>query len=141
MPADHDPETGEVFETAAADGRIRYPSVSTLTDLILMLNDGAFNQDCADKLQAFSADMEEIGCDTERKVKAKITLTIDVDRETDGIYFFTPAIDFKLPKEKGQRTIGWVTGDNRFTPNKPGQGNLFGTIREIAGDARVVREA
>lgn len=129
-----------VDEERAADGRARYPAVSTLTDLIKMLNDGAFDQDCSDKLREFSADMEEMGYDTDRKVKGKIVLTIEVDRETDGIYFFTPAIKFKLPDEKGQRTIGWVTGDNRFTPNKPNQGNLFGTIREVGGD-RAVRGA
>ena len=128
------------YENKGADGRARYPSVSSLTDLIQMLNDGKFNQDCIDKLGEFSADMEEMGCDTERKVKGKIVLTIEVDRETDGIYFFTPSIKFKLPEEKGQRTIGWVTPDNRFTPNKPHQGNLFGTIREVGGD-RTVRGA
>jgi|GEM_PF-586702 len=135
-------DTGRLpaFEEGAADGRARYPAVTTLTDLIQMLNDGKFNQDCIDKLGEFSADMEEMGCETDRKVKGKIVLTIEVDRETDGIYFFTPSIDFKLPKEKGQRTIGWVTSDNRFTPNKPHQGNLFGTIREVGGE-RTVRGA
>lgn len=142
MPQEqYDPDTGEIIEERAADGGRRYPSVTTLTDLIAMLNDGAFNQDCADKLQEFSADMEELGVDTGKKVKGKITLTIEVEREHDGVYFFTPQLTLKLPPEKVGRTIGWVTDDNRFTPNKPGQGNLFGTIREITAEPRTVRSA
>lgn len=131
----------DIDETKAADGTRRYPSVTTLTDLIHMLNDGTFNQDCSDKLGTFAADMEELGVDTGRKVKGKITLAIEVEREADGVYFFTPALALKLPPEKVGRTIGWVTPDNHFTPNKPGQGNLFGTVREITIEARDVREA
>jgi len=136
-----DSETGEVFEDRAADGSQRYPAVTTMTDLIFMLNDGEFNQRCSDKLGAFAADMEELGCDTGKKVKGKIVLLVDVEREHDGVYFFTPTLSVKLPPEKNGRTIGWVTAENRFTPNKPGQGNLFGTVREISNPARTVREA
>lgn len=136
-----DPESGEIFETRAADGGRRYPAATTLTDFVFMLNDGAFNQDAADKLKALAEGLEELGCDTGKKVKGKLTLTVEVERESDGVYFFTPQLAVKLPPEKVQRTIGWVTDDNRFTPNRPGQGNLFGTVREIAAEPRVVRGA
>ena len=128
-----------IDESAAADGTPRYPAVSQLTDLIFMLNDGQFNADCAHKLKAFAEDMEERGCDTGKKIKGKLTLTVEVEREHDGVYFFTPQIKFTLPAEQHGRTIGWVTEDNRFTPNKPRQGNLFGTVREVS-TARTVRE-
>lgn len=134
----HDPETGEIIETRAADGGQRYPSVTTLTDLVHMLNDGQFNADCAHELQAMTETMEEVGGAAGAKVKGKITLTIDVERQHDGVYFFTPALKITLPQEKAARTIGWATPDNRFTPNKPGQGNLFGTIRDVT-PAREVR--
>ena len=127
----HDPDTGELIEQNAADGGKRYPSVTTLTDLVHMLNDGQFNADCAHELQAMTEKMEQLGIDTGGKVKGKIVLTIEVDRQHDGIYFFTPALAIKLPQEKAPRTIGWATADNRFTPNKPNQGNLFGTIRDV----------
>lgn len=134
------PEIEEnTHEVEAADGGKRYPSVTQLTDLIFMLNDGEFNAACADKLKTFAADLEEIGCDTGKKIKGKITLSIEVEREADGIYFFTPQIKLTTPTEKHGRTIGWVTEDNRFTPNKPRQGNLFGTVREV-NPARVVRD-
>jgi len=129
----------EDIETRPADGGARYPAVTQLTDLIFMLNDGQFNADCAPKLGEFAGKLEELGCDTGKKVKGKLTLTIDVEREADGIYFFTPQFKVALPPEKHGRTIGWVTDDNRFTPNQPKQGQLFGTVREVT-PARVVRE-
>ncbi len=136
--ADIDP-TDCTLEMTPADGGQRHPAVTQLTDLVFMLGDGQFNADCADKLQQFAADMEELGIDTGKKVKGKLTLTIDIEREADGIYFFTPGFKLALPPEKHGRTIGWVTADNRFTPNQPRQGNLFGTVREVA-PARTVRD-
>lgn len=133
------PLSGTVDETRAADGTQRYPAVTTLTDLILMLRDGQFNHDVADEIRDFSEQMEVRGCETERKVKGKITLTIEVERETDGIYFFTPDLTFKLPKVPHGRTIGWVTADNAFTPNKPHQGNLFGTMRDVSAGKTEIR--
>jgi hypothetical protein len=127
------------FETRAADGRKRYPAAHTLTDLVFMLQDGAFNQDAGDKLAKFAATMEHLGCDSGKMVKGKITLAIEVNREADGIYFFTPLLTTKLPPEKGQRTIAWVDRDNHFTPNQPGQANLFGTVREVKAEPRAVR--
>lgn len=133
------PASTIVDEETAADGNRRYPAVTQLTDLIFMLGDGQFNADCADKLQRFAEEMEERGIEDGKKVKGKITLTIDVAREHDGVYFFTPDIKLSTPREQHGRTIGWVTPENRFTPNKPNQGNLFGTVRDVT-PARTVRE-
>lgn len=127
------------IELSPADGGQRYPSVRNITDLIMMLNDGGFNNVTAEDLAEFSAKIEEMGVDTGKKIKGKLTLAIDVEREADGVYFFTPQLKFSLPAERHGRTIGWVTADNRFTPNKPRQGNLFGTVREVT-PARTVRD-
>lgn len=81
----HDPRTGEIIETRAADGGRRYPSVVTLTDLIFMLRDGHFNQEVAEDIAEFSGKLEAIGCELERKVKGQITLKIDVERDHDGV--------------------------------------------------------
>src|SRR3546814_20443793 len=87
----HDPETGEIIETSAADGGRRYPSVTTLTDLIHMLNDGQFNADCAHELQAMTEQMEEVGGPAGKKIRGKIVLTPEVERESDGVSFFPHA--------------------------------------------------
>ena len=135
----HDAQSGEILETRAADGTQRYPSVTTLTDLIFMLNDGQFNADKAHDLLEFSETMEEAGIDAGGKVKGKIILEIEVERQHDGVYFFTPALKTKTPTVKEGRTIGWVTNDNRFTPNRPNQGNLFGTVRDVSGGTRNIK--
>ena len=135
----HDADSGEIIEheEIAADGGRRYPSVTTMTDLIHMLNDGQFNHDCAAALQEFAEKLECLGIGTEKKQKGAVTLKIEVERESDGIYFFKPVLTFKLPPEQHGRTIGWLTRDNRFTPNKPNQGNLFGTVRDVSQDRDV----
>lgn len=134
MTEPHDNDAGELI---AADGRRRYPAVTTMKDLILMLGDGQFDADSADKIREFSTAMEEMGIDRGMKIKGKITLHIDVERERDGVYFFTPQLKFSLPPEIHGRTIGWVNDDNSFTPNKPNQGNLFGTIRDVSAGRNV----
>lgn len=136
---EHDTDIPNDPDATAADGGARYPAVTRLSDLIFMLGDGQFNADCAEKLKDFAAEMETLGGDTGAKVKGKITVSIEVEREADGVYFFTPQIKLALPPERHARTIGWVTAENRFTPNQPRQGNLFGTVREVS-PARVIRE-
>jgi hypothetical protein len=140
MSDQHDPDTGEIIETRGADGGQRYPAASTLSDLILMLKDGQFNADSCEPLREFASKLEAAGIDTGKKAKGKITLTIEVDYDHDREFsVLTPSLAFKLPVEKHGATVAWFTSDGRMSPNKPNQGNLFGTIREINTEARVVR--
>ena len=137
---DHNPETGEIIEEYAADGGRRYPAASTLSDLVMMLRDGQFNADSTDPLREFAQKLEAIGIDTGKKAKGKITLTIDVEFDHGREFsILTPSLAFKLPVEKHGETVAWLTTDGRLSPNKPNQGNLFGTIREITTESRVVR--
>lgn len=137
MSEDHDPDTGELI---AADGGRRYPAASTLTDLILMLKDGSFNADSTDPLIEFATKLEALGVDGGKKVKGKITLAIDVEFDPDREFsVLTPSLQFKLPNAKHGQTVAWFTRDGRLSPNKPRQGNLFGTIREVTTEARTVR--
>lgn len=135
-----DPATGEICEEIAADGSRRYPAASTLSDLVLMLRDGQFNADTAGGLREFATKLEAAGVDTGRKAKGKIVLTIEVDFDPDREFsVLTPSLVFKLPADKHGSTVGWFTSDGRLSPNKPNQGNLFGTIREVTAEPRVVR--
>jgi hypothetical protein len=136
---DHNPETGEILEEHAADGGRRYPAASTLTDLLMMLKDGAFNADSTAPLQEFAQKLEAAGIDSNKKVKGKITLAIDVDFDPDkGFSTLTPSLAFKLPTAKHGATVAWFTRDGRLSPNMPRQGNLFGTIREVTTEPRTV---
>lgn len=132
--------TGEILEEVAADGGLRYPAASTMTDVLMMLKDGQFNADTAEPLREFASKLEAVGIDTDKKVKGKITLTIDVEFDPDREFsVLTPSLAFKLPVEKHGATVAWFTHDGRLSPNKPNQGNLFGTIREITTETRTVR--
>lgn len=140
--SEYDPDTGEVLETRAADGGQRYPAASTLSDLIMMLKDGQFNADSTEPLQEFATKLEAAGIDGSKKVKGKIALTIEVEFDPSREFsVLTPSLKMTLPVEKHGATVAWFTADGRLSPNKPRQGNLFGNIREISGDARIVREA
>lgn len=65
--------SSETLEIQPADGGARYPSVTTMTDLVHMLNDGQFNADCAPDIKSFAEEMETLGCDSGKKVKGSIT--------------------------------------------------------------------
>lgn len=135
-----DPDTGEVFEEIAADGGRRYPAASTLSDLILMLKDGQFNSDSTEPLQEFATKLEAAGIDGNKKVKGKIALTIEVEFDPAREFsVVTPSLKMTLPVEKHGATVAWFTSDGRLSPNKPRQGNLFGSIREITTESRVVQ--
>lgn len=135
--------TGQIsapYEETAADGNRRHPAASTLSDLILMLKDGAFNADSVEPLQEFATKLEAAGIDGSCKVKGKIALVIDVEFDpTREFSVLTPSLAFKLPVAKHGATVAWFTSDGRLSPNKPRQGNLFGTIREISTEDRAVR--
>lgn len=135
-----DPSTGEIIdETQAADGGRRYPAASTLNDLIAMLRDGQFNADTGEVLREFAEKLEAVGRNTDRKAKGKIVLTIEVDYDPDRDFsVLVPTLVCKLPAEKHGATVAWFTTDGRLTPNKPNQGQLFGTMRDVNA-AREIR--
>jgi hypothetical protein len=135
-----DQETGEVFERTAADGGLRFPAANTLSDLLLMLKDGQFNADTAKPLTEFATKLEAVGIDSDRKVKGKVQLTLEIEFDPGREFsVVTPSLKFTLPVEKYGATVAWFTSDGRLSPNKPNQGNLFGTIREVSSGPRNVR--
>jgi len=128
------------FEENAADGGRRHPAASTLADLIIMMRDGQFNADSVVTLHEFTDKLQTIGIDTVRKAKGTITLKIEVEFDPDREFcVVTPSLTTKLPAEKHGATVAWFDEDAQLTPNKPNQGNLFGTIREVNLPAREVR--
>ena len=127
-----DPDIGEVIEHRAADGGQRHPAAHSLADFIRMQEDGQFDADVAFDLNELAGELEQIAQDTgQGKLKAKLTVTIEITREPAGHYVFAAKHAIKRPEEKRRQSVGWVTEDNKFTPNKPRQGNLFGTVRDV----------
>lgn len=129
----HDPTTGEIIENAAADGGQRYPAARSLADFFRMLEDGQFDADVAFDLQELAAELEQLAIDTgQGKLKAALKIEVDIIRDPAGFYVFGAKHTIKRPVEKRKQSVGWVTDDNLFTPNKPRQGNLFGTVRDVS---------
>lgn len=140
MAETHDPETGEVLESRAADGSRIPPAASTLSALVMLMRDGQFDADTAEPMQEFATKLEALGHDTSKRAKGVITLKIEVDFDPDREFaVLTPTLNFKLPAEKHGSSVAWFTTDGRLTPHQPRQGQLFGQIREVATQARVVR--
>lgn len=127
-----DKETGEITEQIAADGGQRYPAAHSLADFMKMQEDGQFDADVAFDLNELAAEMEQVAAETgQGKLKAKLTVTVDITRDPAGFYIFAAKHVIKRPDVKRKQSIGWVTEENKFTPNKPRQGHLFGTIRDV----------
>lgn len=132
MAEEIDPDTGEIIEQRAADGGQRYPAAHSLADFIRMQEDGQFDADVAFELNELAGDLEELAEATgQGKLKAQLQITVDIVRDPAGFYVFSANHKIKRPVEKRKQSVGWVTEDNKFTPNKPRQGNLFGTVRDV----------
>src|SRR5690606_18541628 len=130
--SDHDPETGEIIEQRAADGGQRYPAAHSLADFIRMQEDGQFDADVAFDLNELAAELEQLAEDTgQGKLKATLNIKVEIERDPAGFYVFAASHTIKKATEKRKQSVGWVTEDNKFTPNKPRQGNLFGTVRDV----------
>lgn len=125
---------GEWRGPRSADGGERLPAAHSLADFFRMIEEGGFDQEVAAALQDAAAKMEDMAADTGAKVKATLQINVDISRDPDGIYFLLGAYKIKLPETKRPRSIAWLTPENRFTPNKPKQGNLFGAPRPV-GDS------
>lgn len=135
-----DPQTGEVIGPQAADGSRSMPAAHSLADFLRMLNQGEFDAEVSDALIAHNEEIENIVLNqgVAAKIKSKLTITVDIERTADGFYLLSPDFAIKMPKIKRQRTLSYLTGDNKFTPNAPRQGQLFGQIRDVT-PARVIR--
>jgi len=123
-----DEATGEILPPAA-DGRALRPAASTFGQLIGFLEDGQFDADVALDLKEMAAKMADVAA-TRGSAKAKLTVEIDFELQ-DAMFMIAAKHKVKLPDEKRPRSVAWTTEDNRFTPHKPNQGQLFG-VRDVS---------
>lgn len=128
---DIDVRTGEILPPAA-DGNALRPAASTFGQLIGFLEDGQFDADVALDLKEMAAAMTDIAA-TQGRAKAKLTVEIEFTLE-NAMFVIAAKHKVKLPDPKRPRSVAWTTEDNRFTPHKPNQGQLFG-VRDVSRDA------
>jgi hypothetical protein len=142
MTETFDPDTGEVFSGIAADGRPVHPAANSLGDFFKMMEDGQFDADVHADLQELAADMQNDLHAGLGKSAAKLTITVEIALEPTGngpVFYMRAGHKIARPTLKRQRSIAWTTDDNRFTPNKPHQGILFGALRDVT-DRRPARD-
>lgn len=116
----------------AADGNPLRPAASTFGQFIGFLEDGQFDADVATDLKEMAAEMADIAA-SQGRAKAKLTVEIEFTLE-DAMFVIAAKHKVKLPDPKRPRSVAWTTEDNRFTPHKPNQGQLFG-VRDVSRSA------
>ena len=123
----HDLETGEILPPAA-DGKPLRPAASTFGQLIGFLEDGQFDADVALDLKGMVEDLHNVAA-TQGSAKGKLTVEIDFKLD-NGMFIIAAKHKVKLPDQARPKSVAWTTEDNRFTPHKPNQGQLFG-VRDV----------
>lgn len=128
-----DMKTGEILPPAA-DGRALRPAASTFGQFIGFLEDGQFDADVALDLKNMAADLQDLAA-TQGAAKGKLTVEIDFKVE-NGMFIIAAKHKIKTPDPVRAKSVAWTTEDNRFTPHKPNQGQLFG-VRDVSSGSRV----
>jgi hypothetical protein len=126
-----DKETGEILPPAA-DGRQLRPAASTFGQFVGFLEDGQFDADVAADMKEMAAQLQDIAS-TQGTAKGKLTIEIDF-KVNNGMFVIAAKHKIKLPEEIRAASVAWTTEDNRFTPHKPNQGQLFG-VRDVTPTA------
>lgn len=126
-----DREAAEVLPPAA-DGRALRPAASTFGQFIGILEDGQFDADVALALKEMAAGLQDVAS-TQGTAKGKLTVEIDF-KVDNGMFVIAAKHKVKMPEEVRPRSVAWTTEDNRFTPHKPNQGQLFG-VRDVTPKA------
>lgn len=139
-----DTDSGEIIDQPqrAADGALLAPPANGVADFIRMLENGQFDADVQADLRDLAANMQDQMHAGAGKVKAKLQITVEIDLESTGngpIFYLRAHHKITQPPQKRQRSVAWTTEDNRFTPNMPRQGALFGAVRDV-GRARPIRD-
>jgi hypothetical protein len=134
--SDHDPLTGEVLPRTerAADGRALAPTATLLSQLIAVMGEGEFDRVMAEVLTDLVANLRDYATAGDGIAKGKLTINIGVKLE-GAAFFLEPTYKLQLPTDKFGRALMFATDDNRFTPNPPLQGQLFG-VRDATPGTR-----
>ncbi len=126
-PTDTDPGLGPANEGTAA-----------FNTFMAGLDDGRLHADLSSELQDVNEKMTDLALDGAKKVKGKITITLDFLLE-GGVWEIKGEFTTKLPKPPRGRTVMWSTPAHNFTHKNPRQTELFRDVNFAASEGmRVV---
>lgn len=135
----YDDEKGKQLETRAADGGMMPHAAMNAGDALNMIEDGQFSADLHEQLVDLAATMSDQAAMTGKKVKGKVTITLDFENE-GGVFRAVGKFAVKKPELPRRPTLLWTNERNAFQRSQPRQGGFFG-VREVEvpkGDVRVI---
>ena len=122
----HDPETGEILSTRAADGSRRPPPSATLADTIRLLNDGQFDLDASAELRELVSKIADHAEHAKGAAKGSITIKLNIVM-MNGAHVVTPVLKVTAPTPDQPGTLLFSDNDGRLSRDRPDQGVFFGT--------------
>lgn len=135
---EHDPVTGEILSTRAADGTRLPPPSATLADTIRLLNDGQFDLDASAELRELVTKISDHAENAKGVAKGSITIKLDI-KMMNGAHVVTPTMKVTAPVPDQPGTLLFSDDDGRLSRNRPDQGVFFGTRMVSDNTARDVR--
>ena len=101
-------------------------------DTLKLLNEGAFLDECADKLA------EAVKAVDETDKPGKVTITLDL-KKAGGAISITAKVTNKAPEPKPDSTLLWPTAEGNLSLNNPAQRDLVFVDVSTNKDPREVR--
>lgn len=133
----YDESKGQELEVRAADGTLMPHAATNAGDVLNMIEDGQFSADLHAAMVELAATMSDQAAITGKKIKGKVTVTIDLENE-GGVFRSVGKFAVKSPELPRKPTLLWTDEKNRFQRTQPRQGGFFG-VREVTVDPRDVR--
>ena len=96
------------------------PKPVTFTDFLRTVQDGAFEEELAERLADLVKDMREAATVAGGKPKARLTITLDLKLE-GGVFEVVPDATVKVPKRARLRSIMYEGTGGMLVPNNPRQ--------------------
>ena len=134
----HDPDTGEILSTRAADGGRLPPPSATYADTIRLLNDGQFDLDASAELRELIVKISDHAENAKGVAKGSITIKLDI-KVMNGAHVVTPTLKVSAPTPDQPGTLLFSDSDGRLSRNRPDQGVFFGTRVVADNSGRDVR--
>lgn len=102
-----------------------------ITDVLRMLQGGAFNSECGDRMAEIVKGVDETG------KAGRLTITIDVKKAGAAVSVLAKVTD-KTPEEQADADLYWPTVEGNLSLQNPAQRNL--PLEQVPATARQIEQ-